>query len=95
MTAVLGPAPGRRRGGAVDLQAYLDPGRFPLTTPPGLPPPQQPFLDAFHYDKLKEFAEDAGLPHGEPTAIWAELRAKEPFSARLAAEVAAAAARAR
>jgi hypothetical protein len=71
------------------LQEYLDPGRFPLMTQAGLTPMQQLFLDAFNYEKLKEFTEDAGLPHGEPKAIWAELQVKEPYIARLTAEAAA------
>jgi hypothetical protein len=95
VTEVIGPALGRRRRGAIDLHEYLDPGRFPLTTQAGVTLLQQLFLDAFIYDKLKEFAEDAGLPFGEPKAAWAELRAKGPHIARLIAAVAAAAARGR
>jgi hypothetical protein len=93
VTEVLGPALGRRRSGAIDLHEYLDPGRFPLTTQAGVTSLQQLFLDAFIYDKLKGFAEGAGLPYGEPNAVWAELRVKGPHIARLIAEVAAAAPR--
>jgi hypothetical protein len=77
----------------VNLQEYLDPTRFPLTTFPNYTPREQLMMDAFNYDKFKELADDGTLQPGRPTALWAEYQAKEPHIARLTRELAEAATR--
>ena len=84
------PALGRERSVTMTLQEYLDPRRFPLTTQPGYTPRDQLMMDAFNYDKFNELAESGELQAGRRTAIWAELRAKEPHIARLTRELRAA-----
>ena len=79
----------------MNLQDYLDPGRFPLTTQAGLAPTQQLMLDAFKYDGMEEEREYRKDLDEHWHAVWAELQVKAPHIARLAAEVAAAEARER
>jgi hypothetical protein len=77
------------------LQEYLDPQRFPLTTELCYTPRQQLMMDAFNYDKFKEFVDDGVLQPGRPTALWNEYKAKEPHIPRLTRELAEAQARER
>lgn len=58
------------------LQEYMDPGRFPQTTQPGLSPKGQLFIDAQNYDGLIELQESGGTLDAEQQAILRELEAK-------------------
>src|SRR4051794_32214611 len=60
----------RERSATMNLQDYLDPKRFPLTARPDYTPQQQLMMDAFNFDKFKEFADAGTLEAGRPTAIW-------------------------
>jgi hypothetical protein len=75
------------RRAIMTLHEYMDPGRFPQTTQPGLSPKGQLFIDAENYDGLIELQESGAILDAEQETILKELEAKRPQRKRVYQEL--------
>jgi hypothetical protein len=60
----------------MDMNNYIDPEKFPLTTQKGLSLHDQKRIDAFNYDALNELISEGAELTGKQQALWAEHQIK-------------------